>query len=752
MLELLAALGNWLLNYLLHSSVLIAGLWALERTGALDGRLAAWRELLWRWALFGALLTASLQPLLAAWPSQQNETVAPPGLSIAQQRETLAAPDLRVEPVQAESALAARPATAAPDKSLATAWAALTLAWLLLGLAGLMLTSARWLQLHRQVRQLPSLSDARLLALAERQAARAGLRRPPLHISEHWASPVLLPGGAICLPRWALQRLDSGQMEAVLAHEIAHLRRRDPAWRLAAQLLLSLAWLQPLNRLALRRLDALAELACDDWAARQPAARLALAESLYACAQALQTRRLPALASAMAAGTGKNNPLLQRIHTLLEKPAMDTPKAPNQHRLQLLGVATLVAMALSLPMLGLVHADSPGWRSLGDWAGQLIEGGSHTRMNEQSPDGHLSIHISGSPVFNAAQDQVLRLSGGSLVIDESRAGLHRRASFSPADDGVQRRYTLNGLEQAPDAEGQRWLAEKIGEAAELLQGSGARVQRLLKLGGSEAVLADLASARSEHLRRGRMLAFLQTGPQSPATLSRLLQLSQTLDSDFERRQCLQALLKLQTLDEALQRSLLQALDGMDSDFERRQVLESLAPHLGQEPATLQAWAQAIAPMASDFEKRLVLTSLTERARLSPAQLDAALQASRTLDSDFEQRTALAGMAPHLNQATPAAVQSFAAAARRIDSDFERREALLTLLQHAPAQLSSYEAVLDGMAGMDSGFERRTVLTALAAQMPADAGLLRRYRLEARSLGDFERGQAERALDHLQPAN
>lgn len=33
-------------------------------------------------------------------------------------------------------------------------------------------------------------------------------------------------------------------------------------------------------------------------------------------------------------------------------------------------------------------------------------------------------------------------------------------------------------------------------------------------------------------------------------------------------------------------------------------------------------------------------------------------------------------------------------------------------------------------------------------MPADAGLITRYRDVARGLGEFERGQAERALDRF----
>ena len=42
------ALLTWLGSYLLHSSLLIAGLWALERAGALRRLGVATQEALWR--------------------------------------------------------------------------------------------------------------------------------------------------------------------------------------------------------------------------------------------------------------------------------------------------------------------------------------------------------------------------------------------------------------------------------------------------------------------------------------------------------------------------------------------------------------------------------------------------------------------------------------------------------------------------------------------------------------------------------
>jgi len=84
---------------------------------------------------------------------------------------------------------------------------------------------------------------------SDRTAAPAvfGLRRPTL----------LLPAGFV---------LDCGASEAVIVHELAHLRRRDLVTQLAARVTLATLWWHPLAWLVSRELGASAEEACDDWA------------------------------------------------------------------------------------------------------------------------------------------------------------------------------------------------------------------------------------------------------------------------------------------------------------------------------------------------------------------------------------------------------------------------------------------------------------------------------------------------------
>ena len=74
--------------------------------------------------------------------------------------------------------------------------------------------------------------------------------------------------------------------------------------------------------------------------------------------------------------------------------------------------------------------------------------------------------------------------------------------------------------------------------------------------------------------------------------------------------------------------------------------------------------------------------------------------------------------------------------------------MVKLVNRVTLDKAGYAAVLQSMRGMDSDFEICAVLTAVARKMPADRELVARYRRTARELGDFQRAQAEKALDHL----
>jgi beta-lactamase regulating signal transducer with metallopeptidase domain len=98
--------------------------------------------------------------------------------------------------------------------------------------------------------------------------AFADNRRVRLYLAPDVAAPVSfgLFRPSICVPPRAADELSDDEKETMLAHELAHLARRDPLWLSMAWLIERVFFFQPLNRFARAELHDVAELLCDDWA------------------------------------------------------------------------------------------------------------------------------------------------------------------------------------------------------------------------------------------------------------------------------------------------------------------------------------------------------------------------------------------------------------------------------------------------------------------------------------------------------
>jgi TonB family protein len=134
-------------------------------------------------------------------------------------------------------------------------WMALWLVGAALALLRLVLAYAR---LRRGCRPLPP----ELLVHCQREHPALDPRRLRLHtqgpaVLWSWRSLILLPADFA-------SRFGTEQRALVLAHDQAHLARRDPLWSLLAEILAALLWFHPLAWLALARFRLDQELACDE--------------------------------------------------------------------------------------------------------------------------------------------------------------------------------------------------------------------------------------------------------------------------------------------------------------------------------------------------------------------------------------------------------------------------------------------------------------------------------------------------------
>ena len=340
----------WLATAWLHGLALFAVVWAAERLGALKS--LALRETAWRAVLLVPLLSAALQVFALDGSPTARSTIAPaPAAAAAAPAHVAAAPApaaaAPVAPVAAASLDVG--AVLAPVGAQGPGGARLGLDW----------PGCCSPRPHRRPAAapapLPAWASLRstippALRIAADLQREAGLARLRLRDDPALSSPIALAPHTVVLPGWTRTALSERQLAALLAHEVRHLARRDPQWR-ALTGFAALAALAPHGRLVLRRLEALAEHACDGWSARRTGDGTPLAECIAACLERGLGARAPSLAAAMAQ---MDSPLLERVRRLLDDRADRSPSREDW-RERLLLIGALGAAAVALPGFAVGH-------------------------------------------------------------------------------------------------------------------------------------------------------------------------------------------------------------------------------------------------------------------------------------------------------------------------------------------------------------------------------------------------------------
>ena len=159
----------------------------------------------------------------------------------------------------------------------------------------------------RLARSHPALSNLRLLVTRDREPdayAFAVLRRSGLRLH---------PQDIIVVTKGLVDLLPPDEMEAALAHEVAHIRNGDNRYAPFFRVFSSLLFFDPLMRGFLGRFTRRSEFRADAEAARQTGKPLVLAQALF---RLLASSRGPPAASGLLGGA-RPALLLQRIERLM---------------------------------------------------------------------------------------------------------------------------------------------------------------------------------------------------------------------------------------------------------------------------------------------------------------------------------------------------------------------------------------------------------------------------------------------------
>ena len=631
----------WLLTYLAHSTVLLGATALVTRKWV---RSHDWRDLLWKTALFGSLLTASLQASLPFSPLtgrlHLRPVAGPSALLAADHPPAAAASEAattnRSEVVEATfssdpASVPARPLSfpasgvePAGGESGGRAWSGPGVAlglWLLMAAWLLLRLGYGRLRLAIRLGERKRLLGSDLNRMVDRLRTSTGVRRRiTLTVTRSLSSPLALGWREICVPEAALTDLDPEQQEAMLAHELAHLARFDPFFFTVAGFLERVFCFQPLNRLARRRLQEAAEYRADDWAVRRTGAGLDLAKCLAKVAEWIETAPVAAPIAGMAEDRSH---LVARVRRLIEEGAMT-----SRSRTRILfpsAVAILGATVLVLPGV------SPAAAARSDRVVRMADPPARPATAAASPDADLDVaEVGDLPAVAPAPKPPSAPAAAPPVQVPDTLGVVSALIAAINDPDVEvRRAVVEGLGNYRDPRALPALTAALKDADARVRSGAIEALSELKDTGAAPAIAGLIHDESVDVRRAAAdaLANLET----PGAVDPLLEA--LADSDAEvRSRAADGLGDLH--DRRAVPALIKALSDRSSE-----VRERAARSLGdlEDPRAADPLGQAL---ASDADPEVRSAAIDALHDLEVAAVPAAvLDALRDPNADVRQSAA-----------------------------------------------------------------------------------------------------------------
>lgn len=204
----------------------------------------------------------------------------------------------------------------------------------------------------RRVVDLAETADLSVRRQIDRWSRRMGLPSPAVKIVPGLPSPLVvgLFRPILLWPKELHARLDDEGYQAVVIHELAHLRRRDHWVRWFEMVAGVFWWWNPLFRIARRRLRHYSEMACDAWVLRVlPKARQAYAAALLQVCETLTQRSQPAPALGIGGG----------LHDLKQRLTLIMATGVPPHTPSYVWALGLLIALISVPSWAAREAASP---------------------------------------------------------------------------------------------------------------------------------------------------------------------------------------------------------------------------------------------------------------------------------------------------------------------------------------------------------------------------------------------------------
>lgn len=679
---------------------------------------ASARHMAWTLAFGGLLALPVLGLAVPRWrlpilPAHPAQTAPAPAAEPAR--------PVRLETTEAivRTASTRAPARSAPESPAAVpaigagngTWNAVrglaVLAWIIGAALALIRLATSVTRVRREGRTARRLTEGPAALLRDRLVWRMGIDRPvtllegaegSMPLTWGIARPrVLLPAGT---EAWPADRL-----EAVLTHELAHVRRRDCAWQLIAEAACALHWFNPLAWAAARRLRLESEHACDDQVLIAGSRGADYASHLLDVARTLRPPRAATLAAVPMA---RPSQLRTRLHAVLSVERARGPVPAYLAAPALVGAGVLLAVIAALtparagaaepfavspapcfvPVAGSSfdeERDDQGVRTIA-WRTGTCTGSARIAGDVRLTDDLTAVRS----VAPGGEFRIVLRDGGMETTVVIRAG---------EDGGVHRTIRTGGRDLPWGPRAERWLAEALPALMEV-SGYGAdyRAATLLARQGADAVAGEMDRAANETLR-AEYAAALLGGGLDPGAMSRALDRLATLRS----------------------------YEGVPD------LLLRVAEDAPADPRVHAAYLRAAGRIDARADLRRVLSALAVPGKLRPDAWMELLRHARRVGGGQELALLLNGIAPAL-PADGQVQAEYLAMSRRLGKDDDRRHALVGLIAGRRLDVAMQLRLIAESATLHSEMERQLLLTLIAGSLSRDARVEQAYAAAARRIG------------------
>ena len=270
--------------------------------------------------------------------------------------------ELRNSPASTASVSASSHAIIPPPSSVVVSPPTRRIDWLLLGITGYAVVAG--VLLARLVASLVAVARLRdssphvaggpwWLAL-ERCRRRLGIDRPVGLACSPRVGVLVVLGWirpTIVLPATLPGLSPDGHADAVLLHELSHVRRSDYPWHVLSRFVQAVYWPHPLVWLLGRTMAEMRERACDELCVHELGGPSRYREALLAVAQGVSRRASPALGLAMA----RSSRLRQRLARIEQSQGQALCIPTLRARLAIAVTAVMASMALGTIQLAQAH-------------------------------------------------------------------------------------------------------------------------------------------------------------------------------------------------------------------------------------------------------------------------------------------------------------------------------------------------------------------------------------------------------------